>query len=919
MFTARPQKNLLTAKEYFRKHLAQGDYHSEGQTIAGRWLGKGAERLGLDPTKPVTEAAFVRLCDNLHPATGERLTVRQRQQDRRVFYDFVVSAPKSISVLALTVGDPRLITAHEEAARAAMAQMEQVAATRVGKGGSKADRRTGEIIAAEFRHDTSRALDPQLHSHFVVFNGTWDAIEGRWKALQTSAMFERMTFFTEVYRSELARRVVGLGYRLRNTANGFEIEGVSQSILDRYSKRRRDILAAEPKTIAELNQRRHRELETAVRNSQTPEARAAAEQALREFVPVTELTNNGRSHLAHSTRAPKEDRLTPEEILARQREDLSAEELAALRRLVAPETGPRPAMAIPAFRAAPAMTPAAAIDYARDHLFERHSVVHAYRLLKEALAYTRGWFTLPELEAELDRRPEFVSVQEMLTTKEALRQEERLITLVNRGMGRERPLNAGFAGDPHLKDDQPLALRHLLRAPDLVVGLRGGAGTGKSTLLRAVVKGIEEQHTAIVLAPTTAAVESLRKDGLPRAATVQRFLTDPDFQERARGQVLVVDEAGLLSTKDLLSLVEFVHTHRGRLVLSGDTRQHTGIEAGDALRLLEGHSALRLADVRRIHRQIDLEYRAAIGELAEGLGSEALARLARLGALQEVGEDERYGRLAAEYVGSLKSGKSALVVSPTWREIKQVTDEVRTRLKAEQLLGRDEVELPVHHALKWTGAQKRDLRNYKTRHVLTFHKGTRDFQAGEWAEVVTVGPESLTLRKRDGKQVTVTKKQAGCFEVAEWVKLPVAPGERLLVQSNRKCDGLFNGQIVTVKQVEADGRILLDDGRRIASDFRAFTHGYCVTSHASQGRTVDHVYVAVDSSSMQAANLNQFYVSASRGRERVKVFTDDLEFLEGAVTRSAARLSATELLEQPGYRPRESVNQRPTVKARLAA
>ena len=244
---------------------------------------------------------------------------------------------------------------------------------------------------------------------------------------------------------------------------------------------------------------------------------------------------------------------------------------------------------------------------------------------------------------------------------------------------------------------------------------------------------------------------------------------------------------------------------------------------------------------------------------------------------------------------------------------------MRTRLKAEQLLGRDEVELPVHHALKWTGAQKRDLRNYKTRHVLTFHKATRDFNAGEWAEVAAVGPESLTLRKRNGKQVTVTKKQAGCFEVAEPVKLPVAPGERLLVQSNRKCDGLFNGQIVMVKQVEADGRILLDDGRRIAPDFRAFTHGYCVTSHASQGRTVDHVYVAVDSQSIRSASLNQFYVSASRGREKVAVFTDDLMFLRQAVSRPAARLSATELVERVRLAERPTALEKPALKVRSAA
>lgn len=928
MITARPQKNLQTAKEYFRKHLSQGDYYSEGQSVAGRWFGHGIGRLGLDSSSPVTETAFIRLCDNEHPATGERLTVRHRQQDRRVFYDFAVSAPKSVSVLALTVGDPRLINAHEEAARAAFSRVERVAATRVGKGGSHADRHTGEIVAAEFRHDTSRALDPQLHSHFVVFNGTWDPVESRWKALQTSKMFDQMAFFTEVYRSELALRARALGYGIRNTANGFEIDGVPQDILDRFSKRRRDILAAEPQAVAELNARRQRELEEAVQESQTPEARAAAEQARRNFLPLTALTNTGRSHLAHATRPRKSDHLKAEEVLAYQQGQLTPEELAALRRLVSPGEAPRHASLIPAFNLAPAILPASAliptigpaeaIDYARDHLFERRSVVPRCHILTEAMAYTRGFVTLLELETDLARRQEFIAVDEMLTTEGTLRQEQRLLKLVNQGVGRVRPLNAAFVGDAKLTREQRLALRHILCSPDLVLGLRGGAGTGKSTLLREVLKGIEERQVAIILAPTTAAVESLRKEGLPRTATVQRFLADPEFQASAQGQVLVVDEAGLLSTKDLLPLVEFVHAHQGRLILSGDTRQHTGVEAGDALRLLERQSALRMAGVQGIRRQSEREYRAAIGELAEGKGSEALARLDRLGALHEADEETRYPLLASEYVNSLKANKSALVVSPTWREISRVTQEVRTQLKAAGLLAREETELTVHHASKWTRAQKRDLRNYQAKMVLTFHKGAKEFVAGEWAEVVKVEPDALAVRKRNGQMVTVTKKQVGCFDVAVRVKLPVAPGERLLIQSNRKPDGLFNGQIVTVRQVKADGRVLLTDGRSIAPDFRAFTHGYCVTSHGSQGRTVDHVYVAVDSASAQAANLNQFYVSASRGREQVKVFTDDIEFLRQAVTRSAARLSATDLLERARVAQREEIKERPVLNPRLA-
>ena len=111
MITARPQKNLKAAKNYFREHLAQGDYHSENQTVQGYWFGKGMERLGLVPTAPVAELEYLRLCDNLHPVTGDRLTVRQRTADRRVFFDFVVSAPKSISLVAFLAGDHRVIEA----------------------------------------------------------------------------------------------------------------------------------------------------------------------------------------------------------------------------------------------------------------------------------------------------------------------------------------------------------------------------------------------------------------------------------------------------------------------------------------------------------------------------------------------------------------------------------------------------------------------------------------------------------------------------------------------------------------------------------------------------------------------------------------------------------------------------------------
>lgn len=885
MITARPQKNLATAREYFRQHLAQGDYHSQDQTVAGHWFGKGVERLGLKPDAVVAEASFARLCENQHPLTGQKLTVRKRQKDHRVFYDFTVSAPKSVSIMALVAGDQRIIAAHDEACQAAFAQMEQVAGTRVRRSGENGERTTAEIVAATFRHDTSRALDPQLHTHFVVFNATWDPVENRWKALQTSRMFERMTFYTEVYRSELAHRLRALGYDLHSSEHGFEIAGVSPEITARFSKRRRAILEAEERLAGKLGQ---------------------------------SLSNNARATLAHTSRQAKDTSLDPQAVLALQRAQLTGEERSALTSLLPTGNRPTPSAAIPPPAPAALVSPGEAVDYARDHHFERQSVVETHDLLKTALAYSRGSVTLDALQAELAQRSDFLHAGDQLTTRTTFLEEQRLIALVNQGVGRCGPLNPRFAGDKRLSSEQRTALQTILRTPDRVVGLRGGAGTGKTRLLLELVRGIEERQPVIVLAPTTAGVEALRKAGLTQTATVQRFLADPGFREKARNHVLLVDEAGLLSTRDMLALVEQVQAG-GRMVLSGDTRQHTSVRAGDALRLLEERSSLRLAGVHTIRRQVDLDYREAIADFAQGNGPRGLARLAQLGAVVENPEPERYALLADDYLSSVRARKSALVVSPTWREIEAVTHEIRKRLKAHGLLGKTDTALTVHRGLKWTQAQKRDLRNYREGHLLSFHRPTRDFARGETAEVINVGADALRVRKANGAVVKITRKQAGAFDVAQKQPLAVAAGEQLLLQGNRKEAGLFNGQVVTVKTVRRDGRITLTDGRTIPPEFRDFTHGYCVTSHGSQGRTVDHVFVAVDSASWQATHRNQFYVSASRGRERVRVYTDDLEFLHQAVGRSGSRLSASELMESVRTSEQMQPAQQRTTRPRMAA
>jgi conjugative relaxase-like TrwC/TraI family protein len=300
MFTAIAHKNLTDAEKYFDEHLTQNDYYAVGEIRPGQWIGVGAERLGL--RENVTREQFHALCENQNPQTGERLTQRQLKKDqRRVLYDFTCSAPKSVSVLAVTLDDQRLVEAHEEAAKIAFRELETFAATRVRKGRvENRDRVTGNLAAAAFVHDSSRALDPQLHTHFTVFNATFDERERCWKALQARGMYDAIRYGTAVYRNELARRVQEICYCITPAKHGFEIKGVSDGVLKRFSKRAQQRDAVKKEMEEKLGRK---------------------------------LSNDEISHAVHQSRAKKVKGISTGEVRERQLAQLSADERQSLQTL----------------------------------------------------------------------------------------------------------------------------------------------------------------------------------------------------------------------------------------------------------------------------------------------------------------------------------------------------------------------------------------------------------------------------------------------------------------------------------------------------------------------------------------------------------------------------------------------------------
>jgi conjugative relaxase-like TrwC/TraI family protein len=883
MLTMKAQYSLGNAESYFREHLGVGDYYMKGQTVSGQWIGDGARELGLSGV--TTEKEFLNLCNNLHPRTDQQLTPRLNSKrvsvdkdgnvhesaNRRVFYDFTLSPPKSVSIAALVGNDQRIIESHDESVQVAMRELQIYAATRVRKQNQYAHRVTGNVVGAVFRHDTSRALDPHLHSHCILFNATRDTVEDRWKALEACEMVTAQKFVRNVYYHELVRSLQKFGYGIENNPRGdFEIAAVSKELIDRFSKRHRQI---DEKTRELLE----REPDKANQN-----------------IKVI------RANIAHKERARKIKDVGIVKLQSIWNKQLSWKEWWQISRLDkqrSPETSVK-------------VTAEQAVNWAEQHLFERRSVVHEHELWRHALEHTRGQtISLPEIKA-VTRKREYLrdeQFQGKITTREVFQREFDIVRIAQHRMRQYEPLAANYQpSNRSLDDEQSRAVEHILSSRDFVTLFRGGAGTGKSFTLREVKAGlIQAGHTVQVLAPQRQQVADLERDGFIGAQTVsallkQRFLT--------RGAVVIVDEAGQIGGQQMLELLSMIQTVKGRVILSGDTHQHEAVEASDALRAIEQYSGLGYAELTNIRRQNPKaaktrterqwleQYRLAVDEAQRGKLGASFDRLDKQGAVVACTLADQQEKLTEHFLELFKNQQSTVVVSQSWSEIHKVNEQVRHGLKARKLIGDTEINVTALERQDLTDAQKRDKRFYQPESILVFNRPTSGFKSGSAGKLCGITNKHVLI-EADHRIRPVPFKELDKITVCHPKELSLSNGDRLQLKANaRSQDGrrLANGELVTVNQIHADGRIALNDGRVLPKNYRQFVRGYAVTSYAAQGKTVDYVLFS-DSAVKAATNEQQWYVTISRGRKGVKVFTADKIQLRQNITHSGHRTLALDM------------------------
>jgi ATP-dependent exoDNAse (exonuclease V) alpha subunit len=414
------------------------------------------------------------------------------------------------------------------------------------------------------------------------------------------------------------------------------------------------------------------------------------------------------------------------------------------------------------------------------------------------------------------------------------------------------------------------------------------------------VKGIEAAGGAVfACAPSSGAADGLRKEVTPEADTLQQLLVNQQLQRKIANRVIIVDEAGFLSVRQMRDLCRLAKKNNNRLILAGDIKQHTSVEAGDALRALQKYCEVETVPLTKIIRQKDPAYRKVVELLAAKQPYQAFIQLEKLGEVHETKSGQSlYDRAAQDYLKTITSGKSCLAIAPVWSEIEAFTDVVRDKLKGEGLLSDKEREVMVTSSFGWTEAQRKRVENYKPGDVLQFHRETVVFAKDEAVKMVEVRGERLVVERENGERYAFNPKRIHSFDVGEARKISVASGDRLLIRGNLKANKIKNGDIAEIDGFDADGSILLKDGRSLPGSFRQYTHGYATTSHAAQGKTVDRGILILGEQGIRAANLRQAYVSNSRFRDTQTIYTTNRKAAKDAMANGLDRKLAHELHEK---------------------
>lgn len=854
--------------------------YAESYHVAGTrpedsdWRGKLAPTLGYDG--PVHQFAYD-LASEGKDSYGRQLRKYQKNS-RPAICDLTLNAPKSLSVEALVHSNPIAVAAHDQGVKGALRFTEQhLLFSQVKLRGKVEHVPTDQALIGSFRQRDNREGEPHLHTHNVIFNVGW--VEGKWRSLANEQVYLNKLTIGAIYQNDAAYHLHQAGYKTYWDANGqFELVGNPKRLLTETFAQRTKKLEA---YLAEQG---------LDRTSATPEQLNAANRA----------TRNQKAY------------------------DKDAEEQVSDWQSTAASAGIVPCQSVSRHSldhlfqvASHPGSPQEIVTAAAERLSENASAFGYMELVREGCRLSQGRYLSIEIQKAVDESRELIAVVSntpypSYTTRTILQRESQVLDWTIQGKSSCATISdskwAAIAAHKFtLNSDQTKALQHIASSQDLIMLIQGSAGVGKTRSLEAL-KDLMAERPLIGCAVGGLQAEALEADSGIRSQTLESLIRTPkeDFPQNA---LIVVDEAGVVSNRQMHQLISRTLESNCRILLVGDTKQLSAVEQGNPFQLLQTRAGLLTAFISQNMRQKDEQLKAVVDLCEAQRPVVAFDLLNEQGKISEIPtEEQRIEAIAKDYLTRpLEQRRNTLIMATTHKERATLTQAIR-----DKLIEQGELKGP---ALSIEILQKKDLDkhnlliadHYQVGDRVRFWRNSGQFDKGSLYRVTAIDPDqhSVELVDPQGQTVTLDLYRYKDREIFSPQLLELRAGEEMRFTAGLKDHNgkqvQVNGQRFRVEAVDTLSQTIEigTKGKRLTVTKEDLLHSdyrWISTVHSLQGATAQYAIFSAGQGSGALLSKESWYVACSRASLEFTVYCGDKAQLKESIQSSRAQRPAIDLI-----------------------
>lgn len=942
MVTNQPLTSAAEGRSYFEKE-DKSNYYANKDDYNSRWLGIGAQALGLEGK--VDPQIFERILDG-RDKDGNVLVQQASNGEHRPGWDLHFAPSKSIS-LAWAFGNEQqrhdMLDSHHAAVANALNYIERnLIEARVTANGKTERVATGNLIAAKFDHFTSREMDPQPHSHIVIANMT-QRPDGEWRAVANEKLFARENLIA-LYENELSNQLKERGYSvsLENRGSGNSLyatlDGIDQKVLEQFSKRSEQIDKAIDALLEEYPNAGSGELrQMACLDTRQPKQAVDRETLDKSWNQQLENLGISKEHIQQGIeKASERARQAETERVDPKMSEYGLIKLAAQVVNEQESTFSKEVLMKTAARLSAGEQSIEKLERAFNELTIPRQIV---TLDSKGGIYTTR--EMQQIEKEIVRQvksghdavPAVFSkeqVENIITdkyphlTSDQTAAVEHILTASDRIIGVQGDAGTGKTSILRVVREQlegrGFRVRGLSFTGKAASEIEQGSGIKSMTLHsflnnldrypisenpsnysdvfqeRLLQRGLEAMNTEATLGNT--AYTNPEKIGSTAIMHEDELIKKPENRIQRGKEVWVVDEASMVGSRQTHALMKAAQKAEARVVLIGDARQLQAIEAGKMFAMLQEKGAMKTVEMKEILRQRDETYKDIVRDIASRRVDTAFHKMENAGKIQEIANrEDRLSAIVKDYTAS-KDFRDTIVVTALNKDRNELNSKIRQELKARGKLGGREYNFRVRESKGLNPVDRHFGQSYHVGDIVTINKGGAGVKVGAQGRVSKVDERNHTItldvrgqekvidvRKHGDKTGAYSEKLAGFVE-----------GDKIVFLKNDKRGlGVENGKTGEIKSIDEKGNITVktDAGKDVRFNIEKYNyidHAYAVTDYKSQGQTSKEVIFHTDTRE-QASSYNSFYVSTSRGKDDVRVFTDDKEEMKKQVKQEKQKTS----------------------------